>query len=430
MAKNLRFTLMSMLLLVCGSTWADKVVTFTAGVDKTEETTLTKDGVTLTVEKGTSTSGAGKLGTAQYRFYKGNDLTVSSTEGNITQIVFTCTASGTEQHGPGGFAELDGYTYDGNIGTWTGSAESVKFTAEKNQVRATSVEVTVSDGTGQTKQDAGLAFSETTVNHETGTAFTAPTFTKATTAPVTFVSDNESVAAVNSEGVISLGGEEGKAVITASAEANDEYKAGTATCTVYVWHYNCYRKASAIESGKQYLIVAQRDDNTYYATNLSKSAKYGYLSTQNVEGYVDEIKVKSSYSDAYTFETCGNGYSIKDSYGRYLYMDDSHASFQLGEEAKEWTAEANADGTFKLTNNGKYIQWGDGTYTTFGAYAEARENTVMPMLYVFDAAATGLNTVHTATAANDGAAYNAAGQRVGKDYRGLVIVNGKKVVRK
>lgn len=421
---------MSMLLLICGSTWADKVVTFTAGEDKTEETTLTKDGITLTIEKGTSTSGTGKLGTDEYRFYKGNDITVSSTVGNITKIVFNCTANGTAKYGPGSFAELDGYTYNDKIGTWTGSAESVVFTAEKNQVRATSVEVTVSDGISQTKQDAGLAFSETTVNHETGTSFTSPTFNKATTALVTFTSDNESVATVNSEGVISLGGEEGKAVITASAEANDEYKAGTATCTVYVWHYNCYRKAASIESGKQYLIVAQRDDNTYYATNLKESAKYGYLSTQKVEGYVDEIKVKSSYSDAYTFETCGNGYSIKDSYGRYLYMDDSHASFQLGDEAMEWTSETNADGTFKLTNNSKYIQWGDGTYTTFGAYAEARENTVMPMLYVFDSNATGINTIRTNAAANDGASYNVAGQRVGKDYRGLVIVNGKKVVRK
>lgn len=433
MIKNLRFTLMSMLLLACGSVLADNVVTFTAGEDKTDATTLTKDGVTLTVEVGTSTSGAGKFGTAEYRIYKGNDLTVSSTVGNITKIVFNCTANGTTKYGPGGFAAMDGYTFEtaGKTGTWTGNAASILFTAEKNQVRATSIEVTIGGAAGETKQDAGLAFSETVVNHEAGTSFTAPTFSKATTAAVAFVSDNEPVAAVDAEGNITLGGEEGKAVITATAEANDQYEAGSATCTVYVWHYNCYKKASAIESGKQYLIVAQRDDNTYYATSLKESAKYGYLSTQKVEGYVDEIKVRSSYSDAYTFETCGNGYSIKDSYGRYLYMDDSHASFQLGDEAQEWTAEANADGTFKLTNNDKYIQWGDGTYTTFGAYTEARDNTVMPMLYVLDATATAISGISNGTAAaNDGAAYNIAGQRVGKDYKGLVIVNGKKMLKK
>lgn len=421
---------MSMLLMVCGSMWADKVVTFAAGTDKTEETTLTKDGITITVEAGSSTNGAGKLGTAEYRIYKGNDFTVSSTIGNITKIVFNCTAKGDAKYGPGSFAKLDGYTYDGATGTWTGSAESVKFTAQSNQVRAKSIEVTVGEGGSATKQDAKLAFSETTVDHESGTAFTAPTFSKSTTATVTFASDNESVAAVNSEGVISLGGNEGKAVITATAEANDAYEAGTATCTVYVWHYNCYKKASAIESGKQYLIVAQRDNTTYYATTLGKSAKYGYLSTQKVEGYTDELKVKSSYNDAYTFETCGNGYSIKDSYGRYLYMSEKYASFQLGDEAQEWTAEANADGTFKLTNNDKYIQWGDGTYTTFGAYTEAMDNTVMPMLYVFNDNATGISGINTADTAHDGAAYNVAGQRVGKDYRGLVIVNGKKTLKK
>ena len=31
---------------------------------------------------------------------------------------------------------------------------------------------------------------------------------------------------------------------------------------------------------------------------------------------------------------------------------------------------------------------------------------------------------------NDGVMYNLAGQKVGKDYKGVVIVNGKKVMMK
>ncbi|MFM9797388.1 hypothetical protein, partial [Streptomyces turgidiscabies] len=61
--------------------------------------------------------------------------------------------------------------------------------------------VTISgEAAGETKQSAKLAFSETTIDHEVGTEFTAPTFTKETTAAVTFVSDNEAVATVNAEG--------------------------------------------------------------------------------------------------------------------------------------------------------------------------------------------------------------------------------------
>ncbi len=53
-------------------------------------------------------------------------------------------------------------------------------------------------------------------------------------------------------------------------------------------------------------------------------------------------------------------------------------------------------------------------------------------------AAVGKNNVSTAISninvkavqAQDGAAYNLAGQRVGKDYKGVVIINGKKVVRR
>ena len=47
----------------------------------------------------------------------------------------------------------------------------------------------------------------------------------------------------------------------------------------------------------------------------------------------------------------------------------------------------------------------------------------------FDDETTGINTVETAAAA-DGKAYNMAGQRVSKAYKGLVIIGGKKYLNK
>ena len=133
------------LLCVVGTlgAWAQTTVTFVAKTDKGEQTSLTKDGITLTLEKGTNNNGTGSLmnGT-DYRIYKGNDLTISSVKGNITQIVFTCTAEGTTKYGPGCFDQQTGYQYEGKVGTWKGDASSVKFNAKSNQVRATKIEVT------------------------------------------------------------------------------------------------------------------------------------------------------------------------------------------------------------------------------------------------------------------------------------------------
>lgn len=424
---------MAMLMLVCSTAFAGVITLNATDFEGGETATVTKDGITLSIDKGTSTSGAGNLYNGQqFRIYKGNILTVSSTVGNITQIVFTCTANGTTKQGPGCFAAQDGYSYEGKIGTWVGNAAAVNFTAESNQVRATTIEVTVSGETGSTKKAAGLKFSETTVNYELGTTFTAPTFTKETTAAVKFVSDNEEVATVNAEGVIAATGKEGKAVITASAEENDDFNAGTATCTVYVYHMNVYKKATAVEAGKDYLIVAQRDEKTYYAAPVKYNAEkpYGYLNSFKVDGIVDELKIKSSYNDAFTFEGVEGGYAIKDANGYYLYMDGKHASFQLGDEAKAWTVEPAENGTFTITNNGQFIQYGNGTFTTFGAWTEAQENAVKPMLFVLDDAASSINGVQTTVKAQSNVRYNIAGQRVAADYKGIVIINGKKYLQK
>lgn len=433
MIKTLRFTLMAVMMLICGAISAQTVVTFTAGTDKSEGATLTKDGITLTLEEGTSASGLGKLATAEYRLYKGNILTVSSTIGNITNIEFTCTANNTSKYGPGCFAAQNGYTFKDKVGTWVGNATSVVFTAETAQVRAKTIKVTVGGAAGETKKDAKLAFSEEKVNHEVGTDFTSPTFSWETTATVKFSSDNEAVATVNAEGVISLGTEEGKAVITAEAAENDKYAAGKATCTIYVWHYVTYKKATAIESGEKYLIVAQRDGKTYYAMPQKAGAKYGYLLTQMKEGTLDELKVESSYDDNFVFAECEDGYSIQDCYGRYLYMDDdpNHKSFQLGTEPVAWEVEASDNGTFSITNNGQYIQFGEGTFTSFGAYSTEQANTVLPMLFKIEKGeVVGINNINASTVVKNNVMYNIAGQRVNKDYKGLVIMNGKKMMVK
>ncbi len=134
----------------------DGAVTFDADVDQGNAGTdsnnaaayqIAKSGVTMEVSSGI-------LGTynneMHYRIYKNQTLTLTSTVGKIVKVEFTCTANDAEKYGPGCFT-VDGgdYTYAGPVGTWTGSATEITFTASANQVRATQVVVTLeSTGTG------------------------------------------------------------------------------------------------------------------------------------------------------------------------------------------------------------------------------------------------------------------------------------------
>ena len=454
MIKTLRFTLMAVMLLICGAISAQEKVTldFTDNSKwkfpeakaniATEAKEFSNGTYTVTLTGSTGTGEGyyfnamgknlilGKNG-ATMKFPK-FDFPVSKIvlegssngSGKVTFNIFVndkavstqATGIKTEQ------------TLEIAAGSQDAGTQYVLKVTNANNIQFTKVHIYKL--TGAVKKNAALAFSEEKVNHEVGTPFTAPTFSKETTAEVKFSSNNEDVAKVDAKGVISLGTAEGEAVITAESAENDVYAAGKATCTIYVWHYVTYKKATEIESGKKYLIVAQRDDKTYYAMPQKETAEHGYLNTQSKEGTLDELKIESSYDDNFVFTTFEDGYSIQDCYGRYLTMEAQYDAFQLGKKAGAWLVEKAENGTFKLTNNGKYIQFGDGTYTSFGAYAEKKAKTVLPMLFVMGEGQTGINNIHTSTAVKNNVMYNLAGQRVNKDYKGLVIMNGKKMMIK
>lgn len=461
MIKTLRFTLMAVMMLICGAISAQEVtLDFTdnskwklpeGSSKKLKESKEFSNG-TYTVVLTAATSG--------YYFNTDGYLMLGKKDATLTLPKFDFAVSKIEVIGHAGASasvlqnifvgnvavstETKGAALDTGNPQSTGDAKTntyeinAAYQAAGNQytLKVTSkhntqiTKILIYKQSGAVKKNPALAFSVDKVNHEVGTDFTSPTFSWDTTAAVKFSSDNEAVATVNAEGVIALGTEEGKAVITAEAAENDTYAAGKATCTVYVWHYVTYKKATAIESGKKYLIVAQRDGNTYYAIPQKETANYGYLYTQMKEGTLDELKIESSYDDNFVFAKFEDGYSIQDCYGRYLYMDNEHASFQLGKEPVAWELEASDNGTFSLTNNGKFIQFGEGTFKSFGAYAIMQDITVLPMLFKMVEGTTGINNIQTTTAVKNNVMYNIAGQRVNKDYKGLVIMNGKKMMVK
>ena len=70
------------------------------------------------------------------------------------------------------------------------------------------------------------------------------------------------------------------------------------------------------------------------------------------------------------------------------------------------------------------------TAKTNGAYlAVPKSSGSAKSGFRFDGTTTGVNTINAKTTTND-VIYNIQGQRVGANYKGLVIVNGKKMMRK
>lgn len=453
MIKTLRFTLMAVMMLICGAISAQEVTLDFTDNSKwklpTKKTTETKEFTNGEYTIKLTINGTGDKIGYNYSSYKDSHflilgkkdatLTFPKFDFAVSKIVIEGSANGSASTKQNIFVGDKAVSTE-TVGVQTANtyeidpsyqAAGTQYVLKVLSNHNTQIsKILIYKQSGAVKENPALAFSVDKVNHEVGTDFTAPTFSKKTTASVKFSSDNEAVATVNAEGVIALGTEEGKAVITAEAAENDKYAAGKATCTIYVWHYVTYKKATAIESGKKYLIVAQRDGNTYYAMPQKETANYGYLYTQMKEGTLDELKIESSYDDNFVFAEFEDGYSIQDCYGRYLYMDGEHASFQLGTEPVAWELEASDNGTFSLTNNGKFIQFGQGTFTSFGAYATKQDNAVLPMLFKMVEGTTGINNIQTTTAVKNNVMYNIAGQRVNKDYKGLVIMNGKKMMVK
>lgn len=181
MNKILRFASLCTFALISTMTFAQTTITFDASEVKGANTEsgkadeITKDGVTINCTNAAFAAVNFSSKIAEYRFYAKATATISSTVGNITKVVFTCTESGTKKNGPGCFKDPTpgSYTYEGTTGTWTGDAASFTL-ATSAQVRATKIEVTVSgSGTGETVAAPTIS-GETPFKESTMVTITGP----------------------------------------------------------------------------------------------------------------------------------------------------------------------------------------------------------------------------------------------------------------
>ncbi len=458
MNKTLRFAFFAVLMLICGKMAAQQVTLdfSTNGWNiPTERTTgdasYTYNGYTVNIHVGTT-------GDYRYDTKLHNCLIFGTNEATLTLPAFDFAVSKIEIIGGwNNHAKLAQNIYVGNVPVSTqttgydanisntydidenyqvaGTTFTLKVLAHYSTIKKINI-YKVADGS---KKSPALQFSAKTVDYTIGDVFNAPTFTKQTTAAVTFSSDNEEVATVDANGKISVTGKAaGTAIITAKAEANAQYNAGTATCTINVAakeSKDTYKKVTTIVPGKKYLIVAQSENKTYYGKYMetTSSAGGGVMSTESVDGYVDELKVDPAYTGTYTIEATDKDYTIKDSNNRYLSLDSESNQITARAGSKSsFTIEPQSDGTFKIAMEGRFIVLGYASRypDKFGAVKTLAEYSTMPMLYMLSDSSTGISNISENKKPANDAIYNLAGQRVGKDYKGIVIINGKKTVQK
>lgn len=321
----------------------EKTVTFDATVDKSSSTTLSKDGITLLLEK----NGAQNIGMldngTDYRPYGGNILTISS-EYNITKIVFTCAASTSAQKGgPNRFSVSKGggkYVYNGFIGTWTGSAASISFKADK-QVKAKKIEVTY-DAPVETK------CATPTFNLENG-----KTYTDAQTLEITSTTTDATIHyTVN-------GGEE-KTGQPAEFTENGEYK-------VDAWATKDNLTASDHASIK-FTIAKKMNKPTF---NLTEGAVYGeakvLVITSDKEGAQIEYTIVGGRNISITKKEASPVNVTLDQNGEYTV---EAFALEMGDYAKSDAAGLN----FKIE-----LAAGVPTFSVEeGTYSEAQTITLAP----------------------------------------------------
>ena len=197
-------------------------------------------------------------------------------------------------------------------------------------------------------------------------------------------------------------------------------------------------KATSVESGKRYLIVADVDGALQVAKPITSN--YGYLYVSECTAGADgSIEMLSDNANIFTITEREAGdpasYVITQSDGRSLYQTGTYDSFNVSDEITDnslWTISANEDSTFTITNISvnKTVQFSE-QYSSFGSYADAGTG-LLPYLYVESDTATGIaDAVVDKVVENENApVYNLAGQRVSKDTKGIVIRSGKKYLNK
>lgn len=461
MNKILRFTFVAAMALVSSLSFAQTTVTFTAGTDKASAigaATLTKDGISIAIGK----DGGDFSRTDNYRLYQNQDLTISSTAGNITKIAFTCSIDKKDKTKGGAnnlTTETGTYTpsSDNLTGVWEGTSSSVVFKATPKQFRATKIEVTyaasgnflaaptISGNTSFTESATvtitaadGATIYYTTNGQEPddreGTQYTAPfTISETTTVKaIAYKGDLESsiatqeftkkeikaasdIAAFNSladkdEAVLTLNNAKVLYSWTSNNNNNSTYirDASGALC---LYNAGLDLKAGQILNGTVNITRSSYNGTIQGAKN-DKTSKTTFTATDGEAPIANTIKPADAASHVSDLVQFTNVNIVKDNTRFYIVDGDNKVQVYNGFHINGYTVAAAENVDVK----GILVKYN----TTYEVYP-----IEVPVT-------TGITEIKADKAVLDANApmYNLAGQRVDKSFKGIVIQKGKKFLNK
>jgi hypothetical protein len=464
------------------SSWAEEVTILPSDFTPVENSdySVTKDGITVSVVASTVTAD-------QMRIYKGKSITISSTVGNISKIVFSCTASGEAKYGPGSFNEHDGYSFEDKTGTWEGSATEVVFTAEKNQVRATQIVVTIGGG-GEvdTRKATNIEFAEGYEDRATcgkDETISLPTATvkagddAVAGVEVTWTLSSDTLAQIDGNNIKILNGVQGQVTVKADFEGNTNFKPSSKsyTLTIYkgymllsslvedcnstnpkwdnggeyasYWFVNENRQpvnnTVTYANGKYIYVTDGTNNMLFYGTNKQNLAQ-GHV----INGDLGEGKLGAFWGKLYRYNKLPE-FSFTD---MEVKIQDSVAVApkaitvsQLADNLNAYIQISNAEFVSASGRNLKFVVGTDSmaVYNQFNVDTEALEvgelytltgmgsiykETLQINMIDFTAGANNITSMK-ADAMKSDAIYNLQGQRMMATKKGLYIINGKKVVK-
>lgn len=408
MIKTLRYSLLSLLVLVCGSVFAQKETLWAENFSSYAANEVPaggdygyvcKDGESSTKvfieaiaggeapellisKKGGSFSVTipmnGKSGEMTLRFKANRTLSVTSDDATIGDK----TNTGND------------YTIPVTVAEGTASV-TLKFdnTSSKN-IRFDNAELFIGESKKAPGLSWGVASREVTIGSEDN-AF--PTLSNENNLAVTYSSDNTDVATIDAEGNITLVAA-GTANITAEFAGNDEFEAGSVS-------YKLIVKVAP----EPPVDITNTPETAYTVAKANDliTAGQGLETEVYVIGTITNIEeVSTSYGNATYWIGDGAEYSANDlKIFRGYYLEDEY-----------FTAEDQIKVGDKVIVYGKLVDY-KGTKEMTGS-----------SIYSLNGVTTGISNIKAETI-NDGAIYNVAGQRVNKLVKGINIVNGKKVVK-
>ena len=409
MNKILRYSFIAVMALIANFSFGQTVVTFTAETDKGSfdaidtgtgagADKITKAGVTIQTSYGAFAATDYNTKAAQYRIYKSATFTVSSTVGNITKVVITCTADGSVKNGPGCFTGDNYKASTGKEGTWSGNAASLTLTASNNQVRATKVEVTIG---GETGGETPTPPAEETTKAENIAAFKA--LGSGTTAILTLT--NAQVVYKNK-------------YTTKKGATNTEYYVRDASGAIQFFNTGLDLKVNQILNGTVEVKYSPYNDMPEAAKSTNTSAEKLTI-TDGEAAVPTKVTIADLATDKYLCDlvTVENVNITTEEEGNYTnnYLVSGDDKVMIYDKFK--------------TN--VTISEGEG-YDVTGVLVTAKLSgkIVKELAPISAPVATGINHISTAVDSVDAPVYNLSGQRVGKNAKGVLIKNGKKYVVK